>query len=54
MINIKSNGQAPITTTVQPAEGRAEALRILGLIAVAWVDGRYHYVNPPAALTEAA
>ena len=50
MINIKSNGQAVLATP--PNSGRAEALRALGLMAVAWVDGRYHYVSvkTPAAL----
>lgn len=44
MINVKSNGQVNLTTT-PPNYGRAEALRALGLMAVAWVDGRYHYVS---------
>lgn len=56
MINVKSNGQVNLTTTTTaPTSGRAEALRALGLMAVAWVDGRYHYVSIPAstALPEA-
>lgn len=43
MINLKRSG-AHIAT---PANSRADALRTLGLLTVAWVDGRYHHVNLP-------
>ena len=45
MINIKRTGDH-VATPVQSS--RAEALRLLGMLTVAWVDGRYHHVTLPA------